>query len=113
MPRYAISSRARSTAPAPLQRCANDPPGPLAVTAGRRGEGYDTTPAHEHHRACWRWYAPDVLLATSAAVSKDVGLIATFGGIGVIVNVIIVFIAIQVRGERRQNDEYRERLLDR
>lgn len=49
-----------------------------------------------------------MLLATSAAVSKDVGLIATFGGIGVVVNVILVFIAIQVRGERRQNQEYLE-----
>jgi hypothetical protein len=54
-----------------------------------------------------------LLLAASAAVSKDIGLIATFGGIGVIVNVIVVFIAIQVRGERRQNQEYRERLLGR
>jgi hypothetical protein len=54
-----------------------------------------------------------VILATSAAVSKDIGLIATFGGIGVIVNVILVFIAIQIRGERRQNEEYREHLLDR
>jgi hypothetical protein len=54
-----------------------------------------------------------VVLATSQAFSKSVGLIITFGGIGVIVNVIIVFIAIQIRGERRQNQEYRERLLDR
>lgn len=54
-----------------------------------------------------------MILATSAAVSKDIGLIATFGGIGVIVNVILVFIAIQIRGERRQNEEYRERVLDR
>jgi hypothetical protein len=54
-----------------------------------------------------------MILATSAAVSKDIGLLATFGGIGVIVNVIVVFIAIQIRGERRQNQEYRERLLDR
>jgi len=54
-----------------------------------------------------------MILAASEAVSKDIGLIATFGGIGVIVNVIIVFIAIQVRGERRQNQEYRERVLDR
>jgi hypothetical protein len=46
-----------------------------------------------------------MLLAASAAFSKDVGLIATFGGIGVIVNVIIVFIAIQVRGEHRANQE--------
>jgi hypothetical protein len=54
-----------------------------------------------------------MLLAVSAAVSKDIGLIATFGGIGVVVNVIIVFIAVQVRGEHQQNQEYRERLLDR
>ncbi|MGA2319675.1 MAG: hypothetical protein ABSG95_02875 [Solirubrobacteraceae bacterium] len=47
-----------------------------------------------------------MLLAASAAFSKDVGLIATFGGIGVIVNVILIIIAIQVRGERRQNQEY-------
>jgi hypothetical protein len=49
-----------------------------------------------------------LLLATSAAVTKDIGLIITFGGIGVVVNVILVYIAIQVRGERRQNQEYLE-----
>ena len=47
-----------------------------------------------------------MLLAASQAFSKTVGLIATFGGIGVVVNLIIVYIAIQVRGERRQNQEY-------
>jgi hypothetical protein len=47
------------------------------------------------------------MLAASAAFSKDVGLIVTFGGIGVIVNLLLVYIAIQVRGERRQNQEYR------
>jgi hypothetical protein len=46
------------------------------------------------------------MLASSAAFSKTFGLIATFGGIGVIVNVIIVYIAVQIRGERRQNQEY-------
>jgi hypothetical protein len=54
-----------------------------------------------------------MILAASAALSQDIGLIATFGGIGVIVNVVVVVIAIQIRGERRQNQEYRERLLDR
>jgi len=48
-----------------------------------------------------------LVLATSEAVAKDIGLIATFGGIGLIVNIIIVYIAIQIRGERRQNQEYR------
>ncbi len=47
-----------------------------------------------------------MLLAASAAFAKDVGLIVTFGGIGVVVNVIVVYIAIQVRGERNQNQEY-------
>jgi len=54
-----------------------------------------------------------VILAANEALSKDIGLIATFVGIGVVVNVIAVYIAIQIRGERRQNQEYRERLLDR
>jgi hypothetical protein len=47
-----------------------------------------------------------MVLAASEAFLKTFGLIITFGGIGVIVNVIIVYIAIQVRGERRQNQEY-------
>jgi hypothetical protein len=46
-----------------------------------------------------------MLLAASAAFSKDVGLIVTFIGIGVVVNVIVVYIAIQIRGEREQNRE--------
>jgi hypothetical protein len=48
------------------------------------------------------------MLATSAAFDKTVGLIITFGGIGVVVNIIVVYIAIQVRGERRQNREHLE-----
>jgi hypothetical protein len=47
-----------------------------------------------------------MLLASSAAFSKTFGLIVTFGGIGVIVNVVVVYIAILIRGERRQNQEY-------
>jgi acid phosphatase family membrane protein YuiD len=53
-----------------------------------------------------------MLLAMSKAVSMDIGLGATFLGIGVIVNVIVVYIAIQIRGERQQNQAYRERMLD-
>jgi hypothetical protein len=44
-----------------------------------------------------------MLLLASAAVSKDIGLLATFLGIGLIVNVIVVFIAVLVRGEHQQN----------
>lgn len=53
-----------------------------------------------------------MILAMSKALSIDIGLIATFGGIGVIVNIVIVYIAIQIRGERQQNQAYRERMLD-
>jgi hypothetical protein len=64
-------------------------------------EGYDT-PARSVARL------PAMILAASAAFDKTIGLIATFGGIGVVVNIIIVYIAVQVRGERRQNREYME-----
>ncbi len=47
------------------------------------------------------------MLAVSRAFSETFGLIATFGGIGVVVNVIVVYIVIQVRGEHIQNEEYR------
>ncbi len=47
-----------------------------------------------------------MLLATSAAVSKDIGLLVTFLGIGLVVNVIVVYLAVQIRGERQQNQEY-------
>lgn len=39
----------------------------------------------------------------ASATSADVGLIVTFIGIGVIVNIIVVLIAVQIRGERQQN----------
>jgi hypothetical protein len=50
------------------------------------------------------------LLAASEAFAKDVGLIITFIGIGIIVNIIVVFILAQVRGEHEQN---RQRVADR
>ena len=47
------------------------------------------------------------MLAVSRAFVDTFGLIATFGGIGVVVNVLLVYVAIQVRGEHRANEEYR------
>lgn len=47
------------------------------------------------------------MLLASAAASVDIGLLATFLGIGLIVNVIVVFIVVLVRGERQQNQERR------
>jgi hypothetical protein len=49
-----------------------------------------------------------MLLATNEAFSKTFGLVVTFGGIGIVVNIILIYIAIQVRGERRQNRDYLE-----
>jgi hypothetical protein len=46
------------------------------------------------------------MLLASAAVTKDIGLIATFIGIGIIVNIILVFVGVQVRGENQQNKEH-------
>ncbi len=49
-----------------------------------------------------------MLLAVSAAVSKDIGLIATFVvGIGALVGGLVAYIVVQVRGEHLQNLEYR------
>jgi len=47
-----------------------------------------------------------LLLATDEATSKTIGLLITFVGIGILVNVILVYIAVQIRGERRQNERY-------
>ena len=47
------------------------------------------------------------ILAANAAFSKDVGLIVTFIGIGILVNIILVLIAVLVRGEHQQNREER------
>ena len=39
----------------------------------------------------------------SASVDFTIGLLVTFLGIGVLVNVLIVYIAIQISSERQQN----------
>jgi hypothetical protein len=47
-----------------------------------------------------------MILAASEAFAKTFGLAATFLGIQVIVTVIIIYIVVQIRGERAQNREY-------
>src|SRR2546430_15843779 len=103
-PRYAISSRARSTAPAPLRRAAPRRRAPCD-RVGPPAQGYDTG-----GRSVAR--LPLVVLAISEAASKTIGLAVTFGGIGVLGNIILLLIAVQIRGERRQNQEERERPKD-
>jgi hypothetical protein len=47
-----------------------------------------------------------MVLAASEAFVKTFGLLVTFIGIGIIVNIILVYIAVQIRGERRANQEF-------
>jgi hypothetical protein len=54
-----------------------------------------------------RGILPLRMLAFSEAVDKTFGLVAVFGGIGVVANVLIVYILLQVRGEHQQNEQYR------
>ena len=41
------------------------------------------------------------------ATTMTIGLLITFVGIGLIVNGLIIYILVQVRGEHHQNLEYR------
>jgi ABC-type uncharacterized transport system permease subunit len=48
------------------------------------------------------------MLAVSKAFSETFGLVATFVIIiGGLVNVLLMYIAAQVRGEHQQNEDYR------
>ena len=51
-----------------------------------------------------------MLLAADAATGQTLALLATFIGIGILVNVLIVYIIAQVLGERKQNQERQSRI---
>lgn len=51
-----------------------------------------------------------MLTLASEALGQTLALLATFVGIGVIVNVLIVYIVAQVLAERKQNQERQQRL---
>jgi hypothetical protein len=48
-------------------------------------------------------------ILADAALGQTLALLVTFLGIGVIVNVLVVYIVAQVLAERRQNRERRRR----
>jgi hypothetical protein len=50
-----------------------------------------------------------VVVFASEALSHTLGLIATFGGIGVIVNGLVVYIVVQVLAEHAANQQRRTR----
>jgi hypothetical protein len=43
----------------------------------------------------------------ASATVDTIGLLVTFLGIGVVVNIIVVYVVAMVLGEKRQNDEYK------
>ena len=50
-----------------------------------------------------------MLLAADAATDQTLALLVTFVGIGILVNVLVVYIIAEVLAERRQNQERRQR----
>ncbi len=48
------------------------------------------------------------MLISAAALGQTLALLATFLGIGVLVNMLIVYVIAQVLAERKQNQEYRQ-----
>jgi hypothetical protein len=49
-----------------------------------------------------------MLIPADAAFGQTLALIATFGGIGLFVNLLIVYVIAQVLGEREENQDYHE-----
>jgi hypothetical protein len=47
-----------------------------------------------------------VLVLAGQATKDTIGMIATFGGIGVLVNGLVIYIGAQVMRERRENQEH-------
>jgi hypothetical protein len=54
-------------------------------------------------------YAPGAMLIMGDSLGQTLALLATFVGIGIVVNVLIVYIVAQVLAERKQNQEYDQR----
>jgi hypothetical protein len=50
------------------------------------------------------------LIHFSTSLGQTLALLATFGGIGVLVNLLIVYIVLQVLAERRENQERQQQL---
>jgi len=55
---------------------------------------------------------PGVIALGSPAFTFTFGLLVTFLGIGLIANVLIGYAVVQVLGEKRQNEEHRDRMLE-
>ena len=49
------------------------------------------------------------MLILGDSLGQTLALLATFVGIGIVVNVLIVYVIAQVLAERKQNQEYDQR----
>jgi hypothetical protein len=50
------------------------------------------------------------MLITASALGQTLALLATFLGIGVVVNLLVVYVVAQVLGERQENQERQQGL---
>ncbi|HEY1511020.1 MAG TPA: hypothetical protein VGF93_18565 [Solirubrobacteraceae bacterium] len=50
-----------------------------------------------------------MVVLADAATGQTIALLITFIGIGILVNVLIVYVVLQVLGERKQNQERQSR----
>jgi phage shock protein PspC (stress-responsive transcriptional regulator) len=50
-----------------------------------------------------------MLITANAALSQTIALLITFLGVGLVVNVLVVYIIAESLAERRQNQERRDR----
>jgi hypothetical protein len=48
------------------------------------------------------------MLMLASSLAQTLALLATFVGIGILVNVLIVYVIVQVFGERKQNQDARQ-----
>jgi len=55
------------------------------------------------------WTVDGILGQTPSATGQTIALLLTFLGIGIIANVIIIYVVATVLAERRQNQERRQR----
>ena len=52
------------------------------------------------------------MLITADSLGYTLALLATFIGVGIVVNVLVVYIIFQVMAERKENQERMERLSE-
>jgi hypothetical protein len=79
---------------------------PAALTTELQGRGRrDASTRGGSHGTAASDTLPCMVALASAASGQTIDLLITFIGIGILVNVLIVYVIAQVLGERKQNQE--------